>query len=192
MVPGGVELAKLHFRSADEQTGQDGKECSMKSWQLLSGPILALLAGGPASAADDSHCTSVTDSAARLACYDAAHALHPNTAAVPATRSPASSSKPVAPTAEPAPAAQATFGLPPKVDQRKEARRLTATVVSLQNVPVGQVFTLDNGQVWQIGDYLREPYVRVHDAVVITRQTLGSFLMVRASGGDSVRVKRLR
>lgn len=181
----------------------------MKSWQLLSGSILALLAGGPAFAADDSHCTSVTDSAARLACYDAAHNLHPKTAAVPAAPAPASSSKPVAPTAERAaptarPAAptaepaqvaqsaQSSFGLPPKVDQRKEARRLTATVVSLQTVPVGQVFTLDNGQVWQIGDYLREPYVRVHDAVVINRQALGSFLMVRASGGDSVRVKRLR
>jgi len=172
----------------------------MKSWQWLSGPIfsLALLAGNPAFAADDSHCTSVTDSAARLACYDAAHNLRPSTAAVPATPPPASSSKPVAPTAEPAQAAQATqaaqagFGLPPKVDQSKEARRLTATVVSLQSVPVGQVFTLDNGQVWQIGDYLREPYVRVHDAVVISRQALGSFLMVRASGGDSVRVKRLR
>lgn len=166
----------------------------MKSWQLLSGPILslALLAGNPAFAADDSHCTSVTDSAARLACYDAAHNLHPNIAAVRATPSPASSSKPVAPTAEPAQVAQSAFGLPPKVDQRKEARRLTATVVALQNVPVGQVFTLDNGQVWQIGDYLREPYVRLHDAVVINRQALGSFLMVRASGGDSVRVKRLR
>jgi hypothetical protein len=161
----------------------------MKSWQLLSGPILAVLAGGPAFAADDSHCTSVTDSAARLACYDAAHNFRPNTAAVPAKPIPASSSKPVVPTAQ---AAQSAFGLPPKVDQRKEARRLTATVVSLQNVPVGQVFTLDNGQVWQIGDYLREPYVRVHDAVVISRQTLGSYLMVRASGGDSVRVKRLR
>jgi hypothetical protein len=164
----------------------------MKSWQWLSGPILAVLAGGPAFAADDAHCTSVTDSAARLACYDAAHNLHPSAAAVPAIPSPASSSKPAASTAEPAQAAQAAFGLPPKVDQRKEARRLTATVVSLQTVPVGQVFTLDNGQVWQIGDYLREPYVRVHDAVVISRQTLGSFLMVRASGGDSVRVKRLR
>ena len=107
----------------------------MKSWQLLSGPILALLAGGPAFAADDSHCTSVTDSAARLACYDAAHNLHPNTAAVPAKPFPASSSKPVAPTPQ---AAQSAFGLPAKVDQRKEARRLTATVVSLQNVPVGQ------------------------------------------------------
>jgi hypothetical protein len=161
----------------------------MKSWQLLSCPILALLAGSPAFAADDSHCTSVTDSAARLACYDAAHNLHPNTASVPAKPVPASSSKPVTPAAQ---AAQSTFGLPPKVDQRKEARRLTATVVSLQNVPVGQVFTLDNGQVWQIGDYLREPYVRVHDAVVISRQTLGSYLMVRASGGGSVRVKRMR
>ena len=108
----------------------------MKSWQLLSGPIfsLALLAGNPAFAADDSHCTSVTDSAARLACYDAAHNLHPNIAAVRATPSPASSSKPVAPTAEPAQVAQSAFGLPPKVDQRKEARRLTATVVALQNV----------------------------------------------------------
>lgn len=165
----------------------------MKSWQLLSGPIfgLALLAGGPAFAADDSHCTSVTDSVARLACYDAAHNLRPNTAAVPATPA-VRSTKPVAPTAEPAQPAQSAFGLPPKVDPRKEARRLTATVVSLQNVPVGQVFTLDNGQVWQIGDYLREPYVRVHDAVVISRQALGSFLMVRASGGGSVRVKRLR
>src|SRR6185312_1871498 len=64
--------------------GSRRKECSMKPWQLLSGPILALLAGGPASAADDSHCTSVTDSAARLDCYDEAPALHPNTAAVPA------------------------------------------------------------------------------------------------------------
>ncbi len=166
----------------------------MKSRQIMARRLLslALITSGPAIAADGSQCINIADSAARLSCYDAALKSHPSVSAAPSTQSTAKTAKPATPVAEGAVTPQEAFGIPPKLTTQEAAlKRLKATVVALKDVPVGQVMTLDNGQVWQIPGYLPEPFVKVHDAVVIKRGTVGSYLMVRASGGDSVRVKRL-
>jgi hypothetical protein len=166
----------------------------MKAPQFLATHVLglAVLTGSQAIAAEGSQCTSIADSAARLACYDAALKPRPGLARESAARS-----APAPTAADAAPAKQSRFvsmfGLTPKSDHMEADRLgLKATVVAVQMQASGEVITLDNGQVWRITQYLRDPFVETHDAVTINPASLGSFLMARASGGDSVYVKRLR
>jgi mRNA degradation ribonuclease J1/J2 len=69
---------------------------------------------------------------------------------------------------------------------------LHAMVAQVQMNPSGQVITLNNGQVWQLTEYQRDPFVKAGEGVVIDPASLGSFLMAAERGGLSVRVKRLR
>ena len=172
---------------------------------------IAALATVRGFAADASLCTSIADSAARLICYDAA--LRPAPGAAPAAvvqpvvAPPTSASAqavavPQAATpaaAQPAaPAARSTgilsaFGLSSKPTRHTEERvSLKATVTDVQMRASGQLITLDNDQVWQITEYQRDPFVKAHDAIIIDPASMGSFLMSRASGGNGVRVRRLR
>ena len=84
------------------------------------------------------------------------------------------------------------FGLLPKKDKRKAETSLHAVVTQVQVLAGGQLITLDNGQVWQLTEYQREPFVKAEQGVVIDPASLGSFLMSAERGGQSVRVKRVR
>ena len=147
-------------------------------------------------AADASLCTSIADPAARLICYDAALRPAPG-ATAPSLQQPVAPT-PTVPTTGPAPAAKSAgilsaFGLSSKPGKHVEERvSLKATVTDVQMRASGQLITLDNDQVWQITEYLQDPFVKAHDAIVIDAASLGSFLMSRASGGSGVRVRRLR
>ena len=83
------------------------------------------------------------------------------------------------------------FGLLPK-RQKQDRPQLQATVVDIKVRSDGQIVTLDNDQVWMITEPQRDPFAEPDDEIVIDPASLGSFLMSRASGGASVRVKRLR
>lgn len=55
----------------------------------------------------------------------------------------------------------------------------------------GALFVLDNGQSWRQTDTVSTALVRVGDTVAIKRAALGSFMLVRASGGEGVKVRRV-
>ena len=164
---------------------------------------LAALCGTRLLAADGSLCVDIADPAKRLACYDAA--LMPARGApaaampaAPAEHATSAAQSPTPATLAPSPPAAkdsrlySMFGLHSKPDKESARLRLTATVVAVQMRPTGEVITLDNDQVWQIAEYRSDPFVEVHDAIVIDPATLGSFLLSHARGGAGVRVKRLR
>lgn len=101
-----------------------------------------------------------------------------------------------------APSAEQRFGYRGEVareslDREKAAapalERLQAKVQSISTTASGDwVATLDNGQVWiQVPTGTRFS-LRVGDEVTITPGALGSFLLSKASGGSSVRVRRRR
>jgi len=147
-------------------------------------------------AADASLCTSIADAAARLICYDAALRPAPG-ATAPSVQQPVATTS-TAPTTGPAPVAKSAgilsaFGLSSKPGKHVEERvSLKASVTDVQMRASGQLITLDNEQVWEITEYLRDPFVKAHDAIVIDPASMGSFLMSRASGGGGVRVRRIR
>ena len=180
---------------------------------------ISALFGATAQAADPSLCAAIADSAARLICYDAVLRPAPAAAAAPVAKAPPAAPAPApvakaapavaavspaavaaaAPAAVAAPAAEpakragimSMFGLLPK-RQKQDRPQLQATVVDIKVRSDGQIVTLDNDQVWMITEPQRDPFAEPDDEIVIDPASLGSFLMSRASGGASVRVKRLR
>jgi len=178
---------------------------------------ISALFGTTAQAADPSLCAAIADSASRLICYDAALRPAPAAPAAPVAKSPPAAPAPLAapapapvakaapavapaapaavaaPAAEPAKRAGITtmFGLLPK-RQKQDRPQLQATVVDIKVRSDGQIVTLNNEQVWMITEPQRDPFAEPDDEIVIDPASLGSFLMSRASGGASVRVKRLR
>lgn len=112
-------------------------------------------------------------------------------AAPPAAPSAASSATPAAPAVSKG-GMSTLFGLLPKKDKPKAETSLHAVVTQVQVLAGGQLITLDNGQVWQLTEYQREPFVKADQGVVIDPASLGSFLMSAERGGQSVRVKRVR
>ena len=180
---------------------------------------ISALFGATAQAADPSLCAAIVDSASRLICYDAALRPAPAAPAAPVAKSPPAAPAPLAaPATAPAPVAKAApavaavapaaaaapaaepakragitsmFGLLPK-RQKQDRPQLQATVVDIKVRSDGQIVTLNNEQVWMITEPQRDPFAEPDDEIVIDPASLGSFLMSRASGGASVRVKRLR
>jgi hypothetical protein len=178
---------------------------------------ISALFGATAQAADPSLCAAIADSASRLICYDAALRPAPAAPAAPVAKSPPAAPAPLAaPATAPAPVAKAApavaavapaaapaaepakragitsmFGLLPK-RQKQDRPQLQATVVDIKVRSDGQIVTLNNEQVWMITEPQRQPFAEPDDEIVIDPASLGSFLMSRASGGASVRVKRLR
>lgn len=156
---------------------------------------------------DFGSCVRIEDLSARLACYDRAAGRTPTgAAAAPATGTapapvpvpaPTPQSAP-APDVAPAPASaaapEAGFGsrsLPQK-KQSDEPTKIQARVTAVRRLPRGeQVLTLENGQVWQQIEYKAEPQYEAGDVVVIRKGVLGSYLMTRATGSPTTRVKRI-
>jgi hypothetical protein len=174
---------------------------------VLSTAILAACAAGGALAEDPNgltQCSSISNTAERLACYDrlagrapaskappssptaAAPAAAPVSAA-PAAAAPAAAA-PAAATPVPARASTADdFGLSKVQKERAngadssspaEIKSITARVTGFRKGSNGRPrVLLDNGQSWEYeedGDYL----LAVGDSVTIRRASLGSYLLV--------------
>jgi len=173
-------------------------------YRLLGLLTACVLGSSQTLAADPSLCAAIADPAARLICYDAALKPAPAAPAAPKAAAAPAVAATAAPKAAAAPAVAATaaepakrsalssmFGLLPK-RQKQDRPQLQASVVDIQVRRDGQIVTLDNDQVWMITEPQPNPFAEPDEAIVIDPASLGSFLMSRASGGGSVRVKRLR
>ncbi|HEY4214772.1 MAG TPA: hypothetical protein VGM84_25070 [Steroidobacteraceae bacterium] len=149
-------------------------------------------------------CAGMTDSAARLACYD--REVAPLAREV-AGRARASS--PAAPTpahvATPSPAAATTSALPSfgqeqlTREQRpapeKEELTLHARLSSQKSVGAGRFnLYLDNGQVWRHEDSELGFYLKDGDAITIKKGALGSYKLSRDTGRwrDWILVRRVQ
>jgi hypothetical protein len=181
----------------------------------LSMAILAACAAGGALAEDPNgltQCSSIANTAERLACYDrlagraSAKAPPSSPAAAAPAAAPVVSAAPVGaapPAAAPVPARASTandFGLSKVQKERAdgaassspaEIKSITARVTGFRKGPSGRPRVLfDNGQTWEYeedGDYL----LAVGDPVTIRRASLGSFLLVTPSKLVH-RVRRIR
>ena len=168
---------------------------------VLSTAILAACAAGGAFAEDPNglaQCSSISNTAERLACYDrlagraSASKASPSfpaaaaPAAAPVSAAPAAAA-PAAATPVPAGTSSANdFGLS-KVQKEHanaassapaEIKSITARVTGFREGPNGRPrVILDNGQTWEYeedGDYL----LALGDSITIRRASLGSFLLV--------------
>jgi hypothetical protein len=179
-------------------------------------------AGAPADASPSANalqaCASVTDGAARLACYDrlagqaaappkTAVSAPPSTSAVSPTRvdtparpPDAAAPPPPAPAAAPpaadtraaAPPASGSFGLYSAEHPKSPpaAPALQGAVTSIGRSPSGRMMvSLDGGALWELED--TDPLLAVGDAITITRATFGSYLMHTPTRRIH-RVRRLR
>jgi len=155
-------------------------------------------------------CADLADQSARLACFDREVAPLVRARREPQTRAPAPSvAAPVAapraastPPVAPAPAAAAAtpaFGS----EQLKPIEKGSAASTEILHARItastrgGQgtyLVTLDNGQVWRHEEGSQMEYLKVGEAVTITRAALGSYRLTIDSlnSGKWVRVSRVR
>lgn len=154
---------------------------------VVSALLLSLLSCTSSWAADNAaeglqRCRALTESAARLSCYDSL--------AEQSAKAPAGAAVAIA-TATAAPAAAQTFGL---TMQRQSEPDVIKTQIEglVEGWGPGRTFTLANGQVWQVSDgssavlYLKNPKVEIR------RAALGTFMLELEGTNETARVKRLR
>jgi hypothetical protein len=162
--------------------------------------VSALIAAVPALAQDGlQRCRAVTDTAARLACYDAladgARVAAPTTGTAAALVQPARSAVAIpisaAPVAPAAATGEASFGLP-------EARRPGAVESVESTVPAdfsgwgpNSRIRLANGQVWQIIDGTSVALAPGARKVAVKRGVLSSFYLDIEGLNTSPRVRRI-
>ncbi len=139
-------------------------------------------------------CRAVTESAARLACYDAAVA-----ALAEAQRS---NDVVVVSREDVREARRGLFGLSlPKIrlfgggrddeEDDEEFQELTSTIASFREGPRGLIFTLPDGAVWEQTDNIQIGGMREGQTVSIKRGALGSYL-AKVGTSRAARVKRIR
>jgi len=178
---------------------------------LAVGLTLSTVGARAASPAIDSlvACAGISDSTARLACFDreVAPLARVGAATVPATPPRAAQTRPVpVPTVPPTPvtrepaAATPTFG----DEQLSREQRSASTAADLtlharltSQKAAGGGFTnlyLDNGQVWRHQDQVLGAYLRDGDAITIEKGALGSYKLSRDAGKSRnwIRVTRVR
>jgi hypothetical protein len=175
-------------------------------------PLICVLFALPGEAADTLAdvlaCRAISDSQARLACFDretAALASAPaaSLAAAPAVAAPAAAPAAAAPTARNAPVLdpQQSFGLsgsaiaaheeasgarPPKVS------KIEGRIVALALTGNGRtLFTLDNTQVWRQLESDGDVLARLGDAATVSRGMLGSYWL-QLKSGRGCKVTRVR
>ncbi|QJR15777.1 hypothetical protein [Usitatibacter palustris] len=180
----------------------------MKKTALLL-PFLAAFT--PAAFADDAgllRCRAITESASRLACYDALAAgvtppkaavtpenfgLQPKPAPKPAPPPPPA---PVPPQAKAAPTLPATtpetFGLQPK-PAPEETTSITSYIPGrFEGWKGNRALTLANGQVWQVADDSRVLMDKVDPKVTISRGAMGAFYLEIEGRNGMTRVRRVQ
>ena len=185
-----------------------GKMGSRFALWLLSFGLLPTLALTQETSDPMEQCFSVSDSTARLACFDKEMRRRHAAASVPAppalASAPASASASrTAATLTPAPskAADDTIGLDGRqlILKRKAENIPTAApqpmVVMLTRLtqrPGHQYyFELDNGQVWESTDTQPDLFLAPHETVTIRSGVMGAFFL-KTQEGNSIRVHRLR
>jgi hypothetical protein len=163
----------------------------------LAGLMLVLVAA-PALAQDEPQplaevyaCAAMSESAARLACYDAA---------VGRLRQAQSSGEVVAFDRAAAETIEREgFGLSLPSLPRLFAHDETRAALSEQSFEIARVvrrgdgrsaFVMSNGQTWTQVDTAPARRIRAGGRVVVRRAALGSFLMVPEAGGAALRVRR--
>jgi hypothetical protein len=131
------------------------------------------------AAPDPKACLAIEDAAARLACYDAAFERAPLTAAGAATTE---------------------FGMNDRLRREKDGgspkdtapAEISASVATASRNPQGYyTLELDNGQRWYVSEAAPAQAFRQGDVVTIRRAALGSYLLTRSRGGESLRAKRI-
>lgn len=131
------------------------------------------------AASDPRACVAIEDAAARLACYDAAFERAPVAAAGAATTE---------------------FGMNDRLRREKdggspkdtEPAEISASVATASRNPQGYyTLELDNGQRWYVSESAPAQAFRQGDVVTIRRAALGSYLLTRSRGGESLRAKRI-
>lgn len=156
---------------------------------LLLFPLLF----GSADAADLGTCNAIEDSAARLACYDAAAGRTVKSASE-APRTPAPAAAPA-----PAPAAsQAEFGMNEEMKRKSRGEKepaveaLRSKISSARLSGLGHyTLTLANGQRWYVADSGASLRFEEGESVEIHQGSFGSFHLLRPAGGRAVRVRRV-
>ncbi|MEQ8693290.1 MAG: hypothetical protein RIC89_20930 [Pseudomonadales bacterium] len=157
--------------------------------------IIAILvmAGGisPLGYADQQlmNCRGMVDTAMRLACYDdlVDARYSADHAAVSTQKQKQAQTQSEGALVQ---SAEARFGQP--VVRQDEREEIAARVVDLDKTAYNKLLvTLDNKQVWQQLDSSRLR-LAVDDVVTIRASSLRSFQLRKASGGKSIRVKRIR
>ena len=150
--------------------------------------------GAPGSHAALESCVKLTDDKERLACFDRAAAALGYGGGAPAMATPQRET--------PAPLTdEQKMGLPAERILKLQApadaappklKELTAKIQGVHANAAGrEVFTLDNGQVWQQSELDSKFSVAAGDTVKITHGALGSFWM-SANAHSNTRVSRLR
>jgi hypothetical protein len=153
-------------------------------------------------------CADIQNSRDRLACFDREVAPLVSARSRPAPLpAPAAAPAPVA--ATPAPAAPAPVAPSPAVRsfgeeqlQRKDRipdpedqLTLHAKIERIRTVTASDfIVYLDNGQAWRHQDINLGSYLRVGEAITISRGTLGSYRLTRDAGNSKnwIRVSRIR
>jgi hypothetical protein len=167
----------------------------MKNFLLFAG---AALSAGAAFADDAAilKCRSLTDTARRLACYDAIPVGAASTSAPAAlAAAPAAAAAP-APAPAPAVAPEQNFGLRPAVKKPKDAEpsSIRSTVVGrFDGWAPGTIITLANGQVWKVTDDTDAVLpIMQNPQVEITRGLIGAYFLQVEGHRNSARVARVK
>jgi hypothetical protein len=194
----------------------------MQKRELIAALVAALMMveAGAASLSQERlvACAGMTDSAARLACYDqevaplAREVAGRARASSPAARAPEPATAPAsatatapAPTPATVPASAATtsaasFGqeqLPREQRPASKEENLTLHARLTSQKPAGPgLFNLylDNGQVWRHEDQVQGAYLKDGEAITIEKGALGSYRLTRDAGKSRnwIRVTRVR
>lgn len=177
----------------------------LRLFVLLACLLWSLTGFGAELAEQMRACLAEQSDAARLACYDAlaAGVASPEPVSGPtpervtqsqvAPEIPASSDKPTAAVpadqvAETVSPAEASFGQPA---EKKTPDSILAEISEIDKTAYGKlVLSLTNGQIWRQLDSKRTT-LRPGDEIRITSAVSGSFLLSKATGGTSIRVRRI-
>jgi len=154
--------------------------------KALSLPVLmvALLTASGTALADDAallKCRTLSDTATRVACYDAI----PVGAAGPATAAAA---------AAPARTPEQNFGLEAVKQREAQPASIRSTVVGdFDGWGPGSQIRLANGQVWRVIDGSDAVLPRTKDAgVTIERNVFGTLFLKVDGGNSSAKVRRVQ
>jgi hypothetical protein len=152
--------------------------------------------------ADDAallRCRALRDATARLACYDALPVAVPDAKAPPAPRAaepraaePRAAEPRAVETRPPAPQTPAQFGLEQRPNPVELASIESHIPGNFEGWYPNAVFTLANGQIWQISDGSTRRLYRANPKVKIRRGSFGSFFLEIEGDNNSPRVRRLQ
>jgi hypothetical protein len=174
--------------------------------------LLTLFVHGASAAESDlpitdglARCAAIAETRGRLACFDrlaepyGARPTEQTVRSAPAT-APASAPATIAAPPMPVSPSAGSFGeekLSSQVrpDLPEEERRLQARIRSLRSLPPDAfLVTLDNGQSWRHENIRQAEFLKVGDAITITRASLGTYRLTRDAGDAKnwIRVTRVR